>query len=64
MKQMMLGNREVTIIPWVAQAPKPRRDGYERVHIPFTETELKNGTGRVVAHEQIVRRDHLKPMAN
>jgi hypothetical protein len=61
MKQALLRktNRLVTIIPWVASTPKPWGDKHERVHVPFSETEMKFSRGKKKANEMIVRRDSL-----
>jgi len=55
-------NRVAYAFPWEsAKAPCPwNQSQYERVVIPFTETEKRNSNRKV--HIQIVRRDKLELM--
>lgn len=46
--------------PWTnSQVPKPWRDGYSRVMVPFTEVEKRNAKRGKKAHILIVRNSKL-----
>lgn len=52
--------RTAIAMPWSAQTPKPWKDGYTRVFIPFTAAELKNAKHNGArGHIQIVRNSKL-----
>lgn len=53
-------NRACLLFPWMAPCPRPWKDGYERVIVPFTQAELKNAKNGKRAHIQIVRRDSIE----